>query len=392
MKKNIFLARLVLTPLLLFLLGGCAVMPHAGPSKRAVQNIGEETERKAREAFVVKVDDELARRLKESHKIEPFSKVFGKSTPAGYTIGPGDELVISIWETPPALLFKSPGPSGALIAMGTGAEELPPQMVMEDGTITVPFVGRLKVAGKSLSKIEQEIASRLAGQANSPQVLVRVSKNLASRIAVIGDVKQSCNIPLTPRGERLLDALASAGGVTHPITKVSLQLSRSGKNARMPLDKIIDDPAQNLQLKPGDVVAALFQPWTFSVLGATGRNQEVPFEASGISLAQALARSGGLNDNKADPGGVFIFRYEDPSMIREPKSIAGLDGLVPVVYQIDFSEPSTFFVTQNFPMQDKDVVYVANMPAAELQKFLQMVGMVLSPTLSIGRYQLDAVD
>lgn len=391
MVKSIISARFLLA-LSFLLLSGCALMPHAGPSKRTVEQAGKGSEQNPPSVHVVKVDDAIASKLRDSYKVVPFSKVFGNSPASPYRIGPGDMLEVSIWETPPAMLFKSPGPDGTLIAMGTGAETLPTQMVMEDGTISIPFAGRIKVSGKSPTQVEKEIAGRLSGQANSPQVLLRVTNNTASQVSVIGDVNHSRNIPLTPRGERVLDALASAGGVREPLNKMSLQLSRKGVNARMPLDMIVADPKQNLYLQPGDVLAALFQPWSFSILGAAGKNVEVPFEASGISLAQALARSGGLNDFKSDPGGVFVFRYEEAELLNEPSALPGIDGRIPVVYQVDFNDPKTFFVTQNFPMQDKDLIYIANMPSAELQKFMQMVGMLLSPALSIGNYHLNATD
>ncbi len=102
-----------------------------------------------------------------------------------------------------------------------------------------------------------------------------------------------------------------------------------------------------------------------------------------------MARSGGLDDNRADPGGVFIFRFEDASLVEEPSGQLSANGKLPVVYQVDFNDPGAFFVTQNFPVQDKDVIYVANMPSAELEKFLRMVGMVLTPSLNVGRYQMQ---
>ncbi|MDE7065873.1 MAG: polysaccharide export protein, partial [Desulfovibrionaceae bacterium] len=293
------------------------------------------------------------------------------------------------WETPPSILFGGVILDPKAGALSTGAEALPAQMVMDDGTVNMPFAGRIKVAGRSVREIESDITARLQGKANNPQVMVRVSANPTSQVSIIGDVAKSANMPLTPKGERLLDALAAAGGVTQPVTKVSLQLSRAGITAGMPLDVVVRDPAQNIPLRPGDILTALFQPWTFSVLGATGKNQEIPFEARGISLAQALARSGGLDDNRADPGGVFIFRFEDASLVEEPSGQLSANGKLPVVYQVDFNDPGAFFVTQNFPVQDKDVIYVANMPSAELEKFLRMVGMVLTPSLNVGRYQMQ---
>ncbi|MEI4572994.1 sugar ABC transporter substrate-binding protein, partial [Klebsiella pneumoniae] len=83
----------------------------------------------------------------------------------------------------------------------------------------------------------------------------------------------------------------------------------------LPLETIIADPHQNILLQPGDVVTAMFQPLSFTVLGASGHNQEVNFEAQGISLAQALARVGGVRDDLADARGVFVFRFEDPAAL-----------------------------------------------------------------------------
>ena len=154
--------------------------------------------------------------------------------------------------------------------------------------------------------IEADIVKRLTGKAHQPQVLVRVIKNNTSNVTVVGEVNNSTLLPLTPKGERLLDALAAGGGVKQPINRVAVQISRDNVTATMPLDLVIRDPRQNILLKPGDVVTALFQPQSFSVLGATGKNEEIPFEAQGISLAQALARSGGLNDSRADARGVFL--------------------------------------------------------------------------------------
>ena len=373
--------------LLALLLGGCGAMPNSGASRMQVQRAEHSS---SLTGVVVKpVDDTLARKLRDSKHTKPFAEVFGNAKPRGYLIDPGDIIAISIWETPPSMLFGGVAFDPKAGALSTNVEELPSQMVMDDGTINMPFAGRIRVAGRSVRAIERDITDRLQGKANNPQVMVRVVGNPTSQVSIIGDVNKSANMPLTPKGERLLDALAAVGGVSQPVTKVSLQLSRAGVTSSMALDSIVNDPKQNIPLQPGDVLTALFQPWTFSVLGATGRNAEIPFEASGISLAQALARSGGLNDNRADPGGVFVFRFEDATLVEVQSAQLSVNGKLPVVYQVNFDDPGAFLVTQNFPMQDKDVVYVANMPSAELAKFLGMVGMVLTPTLNIGRYQLQ---
>src|SRR5262249_49813363 len=153
---------------------------------------------------------------------------------------------------------------------------LPAQMVTSDGTISIPFVGRVEVAGRTTEEIETNVRRQLKGKANQPQVLVTVAKNNASNVTVVGEVTNSSMMPLTPKGERLLDALAFAGGVKQTVSHMAVQLSRGNTTAMMPLDAVIRDPKQNVSLKPGDVVTALYQPQTFSVLGAAGKNDEIP--------------------------------------------------------------------------------------------------------------------
>ncbi len=153
----------------------------------------------------------------------------------------------------------------------------------------------------------------------------------------------------------------------------------------MPLDSVIQDPKQNIYLHAGDVITALFQPLSFIALGATGRNEEINFEAQGISLAQSLGRMAGLRDTQADARGVFIFRFESPSLVpgSNPNAPKNAQGKVPVVYRVDLKDPASFFAAQDFPMRHKDVVYVANAPAAELQKFLSIIGSVVAPVAAV---------
>ncbi|CAB3806033.1 polysaccharide biosynthesis/export family protein [Paraburkholderia fynbosensis] len=384
MKKNLLA---VCIPAVLAL-SGCGTFPDwiptAGASRQQV--LEQHDSGRVEGIQVVDVNDALARKLAESQKLDQFSNTFASKAANNYVIGPGDVIEVTMWETPPALLFSTSAPL-SLPSLGSGSSSssvtLPTQMVAADGTISIPFAGRIAVAGHTTEQIEASIVSRLKGKANQPQVLVGVTKNNASNVTIVGEVNTSAMMPLTPKGERLLDALAFAGGLKQPVSHMAVQLSRGDTTATMSLDSVIRDPKQNVLLKPGDVVTALFQPLTFSVLGATGKNDEIPFEAQGISLAQALARSGGLNDSRADARGIFVFRFEDAKLVDNmDPSLKVSNGKVPVVYEINLRDPAAFFVTQNFPVQNHDVIYVSNSPGAEFRKFLTYVVMVADPTVT----------
>ncbi|QDJ32889.1 capsular biosynthesis protein [Bordetella hinzii] len=382
-----FFKRLVMGGFLLAL-SGCATYPgwinSSGASREQVQE--EHASGRIDGIQLIDVNDALARKLAAGKRLNEFDKVFPGAGANSHVIGPGDVVEVSVWEFPQAVLFSNSQSADAKAGgpATSRATTFPEQMVAADGTIVVPFAGRVRVNGRTIQEIENDIQAKLASKANQPQVVLRVVKNNTSTVTVVGEVSNSTLMPLTPKGERLLDALAAGGGVKQAVNRVAIQVSRDNVTATMPLDSVIRDPRQNIPLKAGDVVTALFQPQSFSVLGATGKNEEVPFEAQGISLAQALARSGGLNDNRADARGIFIFRFEDAKLLDAPAPEGG-DGTVPVVYQVDLRDPASFFVTQHFPVQNKDVIYVANSPSAEFAKFLRLIALPLSPYLSLDR-------
>ena len=363
-------------------LGGCASLPTSGPAGDVIEQGG--TVQQQGVIQVVEIDDQVARRLTALGRHRGFNETLGDGSRHSGRIGAGDAVEVSIWEAPPATLFGGGTVVDTRAAQTSRSTTLPEQVVDHEGFIGVPFAGRIQAAGRQAHELEADIRERLRGKANAPEVLVRVTRNASSTVTVVGEVSQSLRMPLTPVGERLLDALAAAGGVRQPIGKVTLQVTRGERFESMPLDLVIRDPRQNVPLAAGDVVTALFQPLSFSVLGATGRNEELPLEAQGITLAQALARSGGLIDNRASPQGVFVFRYEQADAIDWPRQPVArtAEGLVPVVYRLDLRSPAGFFHMQNFPVRHRDVLYVSNAPAAELQKFLNLIFSVVYPVLT----------
>ncbi len=353
-------------------LGGCTSLPSSGPSTGQVQDASNAQFTKGIQ--IVEVNEAVAHRLLNSKKKNLFSDKLGGSSKSVQLIGAGDVIEVSVWEAPPAALFGGASLDSRAGVATARATTFPEQMVSSEGFISIPFGGQIQADGRSLQQIENDVAQALQDKANQPQVLVRIIHNNTSNVTVVGEVTHSMRMPLTASGERLLDALAAAGGVRQPINKMSLQVSRAGQVLTMSLDAIIRDPTQNILLQPGDVITSLFQPLSFTVLGATGKNEEIDFEAQGISLAQALARAGGLQDGRADAQGVFLFRFETPKSLdlkgTEPDTA---ENKIPVVYSINLKDPRTFFVAQNFPIQNRDVLYVSNAPAAELQKFLSIL-------------------
>lgn len=359
-------------------LSACSGLGGSGPTTRAVTKAAKTGTVGSADIKIVELSEAAARQVLAAQQEQRFSDSLGDGTTYGTVVGRGDVLDVSIWEAPPAALYGSALGDPRLSSSGSTARgtALPEQMVDASGQINVPFVGTVRVAGRNPQEIEREIVQRLRGLAHQPQVIVRVIRNTTANVTIVGEVANSARVPLTPKGERLLDILASAGGVRQPVGKTTVQISRSGKVVAMPLDQVIRDPSQNIRMQADDVVTALFQPYSFTALGAVGNNAEISFEGTGLTLAQALGRIGGLRDDRADVRGVFIFRLEDPAAL-EPAVAASarktLDGKIPVIYRVDLRDPTSFFVAQSFPIRNRDVVYVSNAPVADLQKFVNIV-------------------
>lgn len=387
------LARVAACIMLSVAVAACSSFGASGPTARTVgkaqeQSYGDHA------IQIVELNSETLDGLTGFRKASSFAEVFGDSAISQSVVGRGDIVDIAIWEAPPAVLFGATAPGAQLGTAATTARsaDIPQQQVGSDGTITVPFVGQIAVEGRSLASIQREIVARLRGKAHQPQALVRLAKNETRSVTVLGEVAAAKRMALSARGEKLLDAIADAGGARHSVVKSTVQLARGNITATMPLDRVIADPTQNVTLQPDDIVTVLHKPFSFVALGAVQQSNEISYEGAGLSLAEALGRVGGLNDNRADVQGVFIFRLE------KPQALAGklpadarqtADGRVPVIYRLRMSDPISLFAMQDFAIRDDDVLYVSTAPGADLQRFIGALSSSAFSVVAVGNALQD---
>ena len=308
-------------------------------------------------------------------------------------IGVGDVVTVTIWEAAAGGLFSAPIVSDKL-SVGSNSAQIPEQVVGRDGGITVPYAGRVRVAGKTTRDVQRTIEQALEGKAIQPQVLVNDVKSVSNSVSVVGEVSAGARVPLSVRGDRLLDVVADAGGVRAPVNETFVELSRNGRTSRVPLTRVIAEPKENIYVLPNDVITLVRDPQKFIAYGATGVNAEIPFDADGITLAEALAKSGGLLDSRSDPRGVFVFRYEPSSVARSirPGSAVESGGeTTPVVYRLDLTDPNSLFLQQRFRIANRDVIYVSNSPSTEVQKIFGIVAGPIFPIIGAGASAVTAV-
>lgn len=309
---------------------------------------------------------------------------FGERRPVPVqAIGIGDTVEVSIWEASSGGLFSSAAIDPA--ATGQHSAVIPPQLVGSDGSITVPFAGRLRVVGLTPANVEQKIVSELKNKAIDPQVIVSIKDNMSTRMTVLGDVTNGAQVPLSPKGEKVLDVIAAAGGVRTPPYETFVTLMRGDRTATMALQDIISNPRENVYVMPGDTLALQKQARSFTVFGAAGNNSLINFDARGITLQEALAKAGGLRDAQADPSGVFLMRTEPVELARalDPSIQISGYGKVNIIYRLNLRNTGSYFLAQQFAIKNKDILYIASAPANDLQKFLGLMQTAVVPAYQV---------
>lgn len=350
---------------------GCAYLPSSGPTARDIL-AAQDSEANALGFTIADLDPALVAKL-DAAPAPPISVTMPRieGDAVFERIGAGDMLSISIFEVGTTLFGPSSslGNLGGSVGMGplptAAGQAMPAVSVASDGTIPVPYVGRVRAAGRTPRELEDAIRAGLKGKSQDPQVVVSVRDNLANSVMVMGEVRKPGRVPLSPAGERVLDMVALAGGAAYPMTDVSARLTRGPSSLEVPLAELTPESDANLMLRPQDRLTIERRPRSFSVLGAAGKVSQVPFDAPTINLAEAVAKVGGPGDLQADPRAIFVFRYQPQSS--------------PVIYRLDLMNPTNYFLAQRFSMRDKDVVYIANAESNGLTKFVSILNLLFSP-------------
>jgi polysaccharide export outer membrane protein len=194
-----------------------------------------------------------------------------------------------------------------------------------------------------------------------------------------GYVAHPGRYPLVSKDPRLLDLVATSGGFTTPPEEITLRVTRGDSSMEVSASSVINNPANNVLISPGDTILALHAPVYYYAFGAVGHTGQQVFDQSHPKLLNALGKISNIQDERADAGGVFIFRNEPAalkqqlvgSVEKDPQPKDQLAG--PVVYQLNMRDPNSFLVLNAFPVRPSDIIYVANAPLVEFGKFVRIV-------------------
>ncbi|OWP50543.1 polysaccharide biosynthesis/export family protein [Pseudomonas nitroreducens] len=261
--------------------------------------------------------------------------------PESYRIGAGDLLYITVWDHPE--LTSPAGQQQQIDANG--------RLVRPDGTLFYPYVGQIKVGGRTIEEVRRHITEALADYVEQPQVDIAVMRYSSQRVVLNGAFVKAGQQAITATPLTLMEAIGAAELDTANADLSGLTLQRDKQVYRLNLDAL--NTAQgsdlyNLYLKDGD---RIYLPYNdrkkVYLMGEVNAPRALTFKTREMNLADALGSVGGLNQTTANGKAVYVIR-----------GVENLEAERATVFQLDANSPTAFILAQQFQLRPQDVVYV----------------------------------
>jgi polysaccharide export outer membrane protein len=240
------------------------------------------------------------------------------------------------------------------------------QKVTTEGTLFYPYAGELKVAGLTAQELRKEITKRLSDKIlNDPQVDVRVTGYHSRKAFVTGAVNRPGYVKFDENPMTLPDVIADVGGFNESADPAFVQIRRGEKIYTIDYVRAFKENVaiDHILVKPGDQVFVPLKADTerdrkVYVLGEVNRSGIVRMDHN-LSLAEALAASGGINAMNASSKDIYVIRNTSEKQID--------------IYQLDAKNAMALAMADRFDMNPRDIVYVDASGIATWNRLLSLI-------------------
>ncbi len=251
--------------------------------------------------------------------------------------------------------------------------ENPPLPVRADGSITLPLVGDIPVAGKTLVEARATLDEALEAYYKNFQSRIEVTRYGSQEAYVLGAVKEPGPIALKARPISVLRAVAEAGGATElaDLSRVEL-LHRDGTKDVLSLTSAMQggkSAAAKIYLRDGDrLTLATTSGNRAFVLGEVKKPQLVTLRMGNVSVMEMLTSADGL-EKSASYSHVYLIRGAidaslassgaDDATIAATIAAQQADPMTTTVYRMNLTSAQGLALAGQMPVQPMDIVYVS---------------------------------
>lgn len=258
--------------------------------------------------------------------------------PEPYKVGPQDVLLVTVWDHPEITLplgqYRQDAATGSVVD--------------EQGALYFPHVGKLQVAGLTISQVRDRVAAALDKVLQNPQVDVKVIAFRSQRVYIGGEVRNPGVYPVNDVPLTLAEAVNRAGGFLPASDDSRILLSRGSQTWSLNFQALMlrGNRIGQIYLKDGDSLQVPnVQDAPVYMLGELARPGTAPMIHGELSLAQAIQESGGIAGLTADARCIYVIRRG-----------AAPDAVE--VYHLDARNPTAMVLADSFPLRPRDMVYV----------------------------------
>ena len=286
-----------------------------------------------------------------SHPPQSDDWIAHKAVAFDTAILPEDRISLAVWDNDQTSLL---GQAGQKVI------QMPDIRVSSAGTIFLPYVGDVQVAGLSATAARSKVEQKLHSIMPSAQVQLNRVAGMQNSVHVISGVPNPGTLPLLDANVTITTVLAQAGGIPPNMTNPQINLQRGGTLYTIAAERLLAQPELDTTLMGNDKIFVQPDQRYFLSLGAAGREAVIDFPRDTVTTLEAMSMIGGVNQDMANPKAVLILRaYPSAAVRAAPKQGP---PKAQMVFAFDLTNADGLFSAGAFLIEDRDVVLVTQSP------------------------------
>ena len=263
----------------------------------------------------------------------------------------GDGISLAIWNSDESSLM---GQAGQRVI------QLPDLRISSAGSIFLPYVGEVQVAGKTSAEARSFVEKKLQTIIPSAQVQLTALAGARNSVHVVLGVPNPGSVALGDTSMTITSVLAQSGGIPANMVNPQISLQRSGQIYTIAAEKLLSNPALDTRVLGDDKLFVRPDSRYFLSLGAAGREAVIDFPRETVTTLEAMSLIGGINQEAANPKAILVMRTYPAAAVSSmaqkgpPKR--------QMVFAFDLTNADGLFSAGSFLIQNRDLVLVTQSP------------------------------